>query len=233
MTPAWGSRGPTTPSIRRALQSNAGELKGLDVSIDNTTLISTTSTNADIILLNPIENGNASWNRIGRKAFLKSVRLTGMLTHESGISATTLNANGNRARMLLVWDKQPSGNTLAVLSDIIGDQDAGGTETSDLFSHLKFDNTGRFSILKDIVIDMPVTSVNNRGGTEDLTVNQYSFDYYCDLKNRTSIFSGESDPITIADISTGGLYLVQRASFAALNINSVNSSGTARLRFTS
>lgn len=39
-------------------------------------------------------------------------------------------------------------------------------------------------------------------------------DEFIDLKSRTSIYSGDSDPVTIADISSGALYLYARAVYS-------------------
>lgn len=71
------------------------------------------------------------------------------------------------------------------------------------------------------------------GGTQDYITNNYDFDEYIELGNRVTIFSGDSSPMTIADISSGGLYVFFRADQATTNVNAFNVAGNsfARLRY--
>ncbi len=216
------------------LTKNSGELKGMDTNMTLAgPVIATTTTNTDSFTLNLVEPGNGSYNRIGRKIFNKTLRISGGLAYQTDQDPTTGNASGATLRMVVVWDKQPSG-TLPVFSEIFGRTSQDGTETTSVFDNLRFDNTARFQVLRDKYIDgQPNTGGD--AGTANLMAYHYYCDEFIDLKNRTTVFSGDSDPVTIADISSGALYVFFRADGATADVRdwSVESSMSARLRFTS
>jgi len=191
----------------------------------------TTNTNASSFTLNLVRPGTASYNRVGRKISLLSVRLRGFFQLNSLAAATTGLLTGNMVRMVVVYDKQPSG-AVPAFDTIFGHTDQAGTESSIFLDPVKYDNMSRFQILKDCVIDMNLLTENQEGGTTDEVQQIYSFDEYVKLGGRETVFSGQSSPCTIADISSGGLYVFFRAatnitsSFIGLGADSV-----ARLRY--
>lgn len=212
------------------LQKAAGELRGMDTILTNASIVGTTNTNDDIQCLNLIETGNGSWNRNGRKAFLKSLRLKGTVTGDLAAAATTYDVGSTYLRMIVVWDKQPSGGTIPTFDTIFGYTTQDGTESVTTMSNLRYDNTGRFSVLKEHVFVPPPVAPLGAAAQASYTYH-IPFDFFIDLKNRTTIYSGDSDPVTIADISSGSLLLVWRADAAGQNW-SVDDISTARLRFT-
>ncbi len=233
----FGRRIGFAPAVsQKALTKNSGELKGMDTDIVIAgPVISTVSTNADSFVLNLVEPGNGSYNRIGRKIFNKTVRIKGSASYAYADIATTESLSGGYMRMLVVWDKQPSG-VLPILNLIIGRTSQDGTETSDMLDSLRFDNTARFSILRDTtIVCNPNSAPPPTGGTENKVYNKYFFDEFIDLKNRTTVFSGDSDPVTIADISSGALYVYSRSNAAVDEKIDwvVEAETSARLRFTS
>lgn len=209
---------------------NAGELRGMDTSLTNASIVGTTNTNDDIQCLNLIEAGNGSWNRNGRKAFLKSLRLKGTVTGDLAAAATTYDVGATYLRMVVVWDKQPSGGTIPTFDTIFGYTTQDGTESSTTMSNLRYDNTGRFQVLKEHVFVPPPVAPLGAAAQASYTYH-IPFDFFIDLKNRTTIFSGDSDPVTIADISSGSLLLVWRSDAAGQNW-AVDDISTSRLRFT-
>ncbi len=221
-------------SVNRSMQKNSGELKGLDTDLTIAgPLLVTTNTNVGILPLNLIEPGNGSFNRIGRKAFMKTLRISGGITFQGDTDPTTGVSDGSIMRMCVVWDKQPSG-VIPVFSDIFGRTSQDGTETTSVLDNLRFDNTARFQVLRDKYL---VSEPNNggNGGTTNIMDFRYYCDEFIDLKNRTTVFSGDSDPVTIADISSGALYVVFRATNGVADKTdwSIAATMSARLRFTS
>lgn len=210
-----------------------GELKGVDTELALTPVIATTNTNASSFVLNLVAPGTGSYNRVGRKIFNRNVRIFGHLEYTYSGVATTENLNGSTLRMVLVWDKQPSGVT-PTFDTIFGSTTQDATESTDIFDPLKYDNMQRFRILKDVHITALINSQNTTGGTEDYIINNYYVDEFVDLKNRETTYSGQSSPCTIADISTGALFLFFRADQATANINAwtVASTCKSRLRYT-
>jgi len=60
-----------------------GEVKGMDTDISLNPMISTTNSNASSFVLNLVQSGAASWNRVGRKTHIKSLRLIGNINFNS------------------------------------------------------------------------------------------------------------------------------------------------------
>lgn len=206
------------------------EVKGVDTTLTLNPIISTTTTNASSFLLNAIAPGSGSFNRIGRKAHLKSLRLKGAITFTAVASATGVNF-GNWVRMVVVWDQQPNSGSIPTWDTIFGVTDQAGTETSTILAPLKYDNMNRFQILKDRTIDYDVQAAApvSTGSTSELVL----FDEYLTLGNRETLYSGQSATCTTADISSGALYVYFRAytNTAGVNVAQVDGTSIARLRY--
>lgn len=212
--------------------SRTPELKGMDTVLTLNPVIATTSTNASSFMLNLIRAGVNSQNRVGRKIRLVSIRMRGIAFHNVGNAVTSGDLQSNVLRMVLVWDKQPSGAT-PTYESIFGLTSQDGTEATTFLDPLRYDNTGRFSVIKDQVISMPIRSQNTEGGTTDLIGQRYPFDVFCKLSGRETVFSGQSEPMTIADISSGALYVFFRTVLNTSGSNTVGitSDSFARLRY--
>lgn len=214
----------------RALRAAAGEKKGMDSSISGATVVTSINTNTGIVVLNLVQQGTGSWNRIGRKILLKSLRLKGwaIFTSEPGASGAVVS---NSVRFVVVWDKQPNSGTIPTFDTIFGITTQTGTETvTNILNPPRYDNMDRFRILKDWTIDWNPTGFSGTGTNPELA-GRTAFDEYLKLNNIETLFSNTSNPSTIADISTGALYLVMRAANASAEAN-VEIDGMARLRYT-
>lgn len=212
------------------LQKNSGEKKGVDRSLA-VAVVGTVNTNASATVLNAVTPGVGSFNRTGRKIFNKSIRLKGVIDAQFTPAATTADITGLVLRMVVVWDKQPA-TVLPEFDDIFGDTAQNGTESTNVLSLPKYDQMNRFQILRDKCWSLnPPTFIS--GGTSNEYIVRECFDEYIKLGNRTTVFSGQTDPSTIADIASGGLYVYWRATNDAA-VAEVNISGisTARLRYT-
>lgn len=212
--------------------SRAGiELKGLDTDIDDANVLATTATNGAIYVCNAITPGSGSYNRVGRKITMKSLRIKGQVIFEFGQAATTGNISGNTLRCVVVYDKQPSG-AYPTFDDIFGRTITIGTESTEYLDNLKYDNTDRFSVLSDQVFDCNPTLYNASGGTENLQFHVKSFDKFIPLKGLETQFSGQTSPTTIADISSGALYVIYRVRVSTANVTEASvQNSVARLRF--
>jgi len=213
-----------------------GELKGVDTEVGSAidAILSTTNTNGDAVVLNLIQTGNGSWNRVGKKAILQSLRLFGTLNWEYYPIAPTQAVLANAVRMVVVWDKQPSSGAIPTYDTIFGTTDQAGTESTDFLDPVRYDNTGRFSVLKDCKLAFTPQAYGATGSASLLTVS-VMVDEFVKLKGRETIFSGQSTPMTIADISTGALYVFFRSKYLAgdgENQVRVGNDFKARLRYT-
>lgn len=211
----------------RLVKQIQGELKGMDTPIAIPVVDPVTNTNASIVCLNLIQAGNGSWNRVGRKTHLKSVRLQGYLS--SLYTRTNGDWVGNSVRMALVWDQQPSSNAIPAFDQIFGVTSQTGVETSGIFDPPKYDNMDRFRVLKDWREDfIPRFSVTADG---DTATEYRAVDCYLSLKDLESVYSGQSNPMTIADISTGALYFIARAQTNSASSSQITVALNSRVRY--
>lgn len=235
--PGSSKRSPKRAKASRSFipKQRFGELKGLDTLLtESTAIVSTTNDSSNFYVLNLVPPGSGSFNRIGRKVRNKSVRVQGLARAQFGQASTTGNYNIYPLRMLVVWDKQPSG-ALPNFDAIFGYTPQTGTEASTVWANLRYDNTDRFRVLRDVKLE-PKALVASAlsAGTEVDTFYDVPFDEYIDLKGRETVYSGQSATQTIADISSGALYLIWRvpvATMASTHLWTISAVSTARLRY--
>lgn len=216
-----------------AAMRRIGEKKGMDTPLTLSPVIATTSTNGSAFVLNLVQQGVGSWNRVGRKINLQSVRLRGVATFEFQVELITGRLYANTLRMVVVWDKQPSGGSIPTFDTIFGKTAQDGTESTTFLDPLRYDNMDRFTVLRDSVLDAQSEATSDAGTTLISQVN-CSFDEFIKLNSREVVFSGQSVPMTIADISTGALYVYFRAdtNSSAQSLISIDATSFARLRYT-
>lgn len=209
---------------------SSGELKGMDTSL-TTAGITFTMTNADSShILNLVQQGAGSWNRVGRKIQLHSLRLKLDGTYSFQPETTTGDITGVNMRMIVVYDNQPSGAAQPGIDDIIGVTIQDGTEGSNYLDPVKYDVMGRYTILRDKVVSLNPNAQNTSGGTMEKVTQSFYLDEFINLKGLATIYGGQSDPMTIADIQSGAIYVYFRKS-ADKGTCSLSSNSRARLRY--
>jgi len=209
-----------------------GEVKGMDTDISLNPMISTTNTNASSFVLNLVQSGAASWNRVGRKTHIKSLRLIGNINFNSQPTAGG-GALDNFVRMVVVWDKQISGAAIPVFESIFGITAQDGTESCpDIQCPPRYDNMDRFKVLLDCVIEQPPLPIQSFAGTANIE-HRVPFDKFIRFaKPLESVYSSNSTPMTIADISTGALYLYFRCRQNVPGQAAAGIDGISRIRYT-
>lgn len=219
------SRGPLIP--KTIIYKKTAEKKGMDTRVGSviSNILATTNTNGGIVALNLVQTGNGSWNRVGKTIDLKSLRISGILNLNN--SDPTF-AEPVVVRMCIVWDKQPSG-VLPTFQDIFGSTNQDGTETTQFLDSLRYDNVGRFRTLLDKRYTLN-PGFNPGAASQNVACD---INEYIKLNNLKTIFSGQSIPMTIADISTGALYIVFRASTQTAKATAqLDADCVCRLRYT-
>lgn len=232
-TGQWSGPKSGVPKSAASLRSAVMEKKGMDTTMTLTAgnVLATTNTNDGAFVLNLIQQGNGSWNRVGRKTLLKSLRVTGVVTGTMTPDPTTGLMAELVMRMVVVWDKQPSGAAIPTYDTIFGITSQDGTESTPNFMNPpRYDNMDRFRVLRDVVCELDAKATSAAGTTRVVNVNK-SVDEYVKLPLLESVYSGQSSPMTIADISTGALYIYFRSNLnqayaqAAVQLN-------GRIRYT-
>jgi len=225
----------STMTLAKRARSAMAEKKGMDTDVTLNPVVSTTNANDSVFVLNLIQQGAGSWNRIGRKTLLKSVRLVGMLNfNQTPVFATGAGVDPGPVRLVFVWDKQPSGAAIPAFDVIFGITSQTGVETCpDITCPPRYDNMDRFRVVRDLLIDAPDFTVPAvSAGTAPSIQRTICINEYIKLPLLESVYSGQINPMTIADISTGALYLYIRSYRAVAGQALVNLDATCRLRFT-
>lgn len=210
------------------------ELKGMDTLIDpGINIPITVNTNNGCIVLNLVQQGTGSWNRVGRKIHMQSIRLMGAAKCISGAKTTTANTQQAPLRMVLVLDRQTNGGAIPSWNDIFGYTNQQGTESSTVFSPVRYDATERFRVIKDCILQADrVTYVPNAEGTECLCIMEVHFDEYIKLPNIETLYRETSNPSTISDIQSGSLLLYYRTNVSDTDTYwQISDQSIARLRF--
>jgi len=212
----------------RRLVRDSGEKKGVDTDFGGITVVSSTSTNDDMFVANLIPPGASFFQRVGRKIYSKSLRIQGVFRHVYAEDVGTLTL-GNVLRMVVVWDKQPSG-VLPTFDEIFGGTAQNGASLTGAWLSLRLESQARFVILREKTWNCQILATQSGNSI----ANSTHVDEFIKLNNRETTFSGTSDPCTIADVDHGGLYVIWRAD-SDLTTNRVQWSDgemRCRLRYT-
>jgi len=214
------------------------ELKGVDTQNLHTQVgvwLATTSTSGSMTVLNCVVPGSGSWNRVGRRIKMKSLRFRGAIESISQNNASPLIAAtyGTVGRIVIVYDRQPSG-VQPTFQTIFGSTDQVGTEDSGIFSGIRYDNTERFVVLRDKIVTLNPVAIPDPavvGAALNCVIKGY-VDEYIDMKGLETLYSGQSSPCTIGDISSGAVYMFCRVdpntAYAQMQWGT---NATSRLRF--
>lgn len=221
--------GPTRYYAPRPVGAR-GVTKGLDTDISALNISTNMSNSTNVIPLNLVQAGTGSWNRVGRILTMKSIRVR--MNVQMYYTNNELISNTKHLRYIIIYDKQPNG-TLPIKSEIIQYKDQSGNEQGTWNGYLAYDNMERFTILKDQTVTIkPEMRTFDSSGNPTLFQTFEVFEE-CYLKlNHVTNYKSESTPMTIADISTGALYIVyltdDQSGDPKLNV----AESYARLRYT-
>lgn len=168
-------------------------------------------------LLNGVRSGTSIYQRVGNQVNMRSIQLSGCVNPNFG--RTNVQQTALHLRMLVVYDRQPT-TTFPFITDIIGGYDENLTGMINAFSYPNPNGNDRFKVLIDKKWTIPMggsiipvnppgeaqywMSTGWNGSQTKFAINDYKkLPYGCTSKYRTN-----SDPITLADFTTGALYLI-------------------------
>lgn len=206
------------------------DVKGLDTRIDLNPVIATTNTNASSFVLNLVRSGTGYYQRVGSKIAMKSLRLRFSVHSVATPAATTADVQANYLRMVVVYDNSPNSGSIPTFDTIFGSTLQDGTEASGQLDTLRYDNTSRFTVLRDRVIDVNPAAITTAGTTNIMTSLTH-VDDFIPLKGLMAHFSGDSTPMTIADIQSGALYVFFRSNFQSGVTYNYIADSQVRLRY--
>jgi len=157
------------------------ELKGVDVHPSSTRVpsVDDMSTTVGVRLLNGINEGTASYQRIGRNVWMESVRVRGWIhfTFESGTNIFPY------VRFVIVYDRTPSG-VQPPFNEVFQITTAAGVDsTPHLFTPIAFESTKRFRVLADWEVQSRPFNTVATVPVDGYCSDYIPFDKYIPLKN--------------------------------------------------
>lgn len=202
-TPSFRKRAKVVPRVPASLQMRRPEKKGVDIALTSANF----NTTGSFTLLNATVPGASEQNRIGRKISMKSLMIRGWVRYNQ--AGTT--PGDDLLRCIVVYDRQPNGAT-PVISDILQDTDQAGTASSSITANINLSNADRFKILRDWFWAVPQVvgiggAATQNGQITDCGAKEFSFKTFINLNGMETHYNAGTAG-TIADISTGALFLV-------------------------
>lgn len=214
-----------------------GEIKGVDYDLDdemplNKVVPATFNTNDAIICVNAIRQGTGSYERVGRKIKPRTLFIRGVIRQTSTANGTM--AWPAQVRMCVVWDKQPSG-VLPTYDQIFGITDSEGDTQVDFSSPPNYANMDRFRVLADEIVSGNTAFGAYIVGNPAPAFNgatQHVFERFVRIpKTYETVYGATAEDPSVAQISSGALYVIFRATQAADTLSTIDF-GVARLRYT-
>lgn len=207
-----------------AFTTAGAEIKAIDIAAANYAFREP-GIASNVILLNGVQNGSAFYQRGGSRIEMKNLHIRGQVTNLATSVGTSL-------RLLIVYDRQPTG-ALPTIATILQSRDQAGTASTSGFSEINLDRRARFSILRDMQFYCPnvtntagvLTNGPNFPGDDD---QNFDINEFIKLKGLATFYSATAAPTTIVEISTGALY----ACFVATTTDTTwNCAAAFRLRY--
>lgn len=204
------------PNATRGWGSPVGELKVNELT---TTAYDVNTTGSITLLCNP-SLGSDYTSRIGRKITIRNYYIRGWVT--PSVQAATsggLVGPSQLARMIILIDMQPNGSAPAI-TDILS--------TASPSSHINLNYRDRFKILTDKVFPMDASLLSTTNQYVGYGKGTYAIKKY--KKCKIDVIFNSTNGGTIADISSGALYMVWIGSQASGAVDAVANIAT-RVRY--
>lgn len=217
--PPWMRKQTTLPWGNQPLYGGTTEKKVSDIAVSKFNV----STTGVFALLHLPVLGTDFTARIGRKTTVKSIYIKGrVLTEPAVLADAAVALPAAQSRMILFIDNQPNALAPAVL-DLLN--------TADPASHLNLNNRDRFKILSDkvFVTDPYLYNVTATQSYASACNQIKNLKLYKKCKIET-IFNGVNGG-SIADITTGAIYMFWIGNLAAGTDTDVNFYGSTRCRY--
>lgn len=209
------SEGPKRKKRKTAQQKAAEaplELKGIDNIYTDNAIEAVNTGNGSARLISGVQVGAEEWNRIGKTIHVKSLQVRAHFAHAYTYENTPDFASfGNKVRIIIVRDMKPS-VSLPDISTIVASLDETGTETCDrMVSMPNMKYTKRLRILRDEVIEMPVSARSAPGSPIESIVNYYTYQTFIDMKGDRMDFDDTNNPIVLSDVVNPAYYIYLRS----------------------
>lgn len=226
------SLAPTARMPATAVSSHM-EVKCIDVIVTNQDLQTGGALTPAWILLNPVQEGTNYCNRVGRKIELVNLQVNlRLLPSKMG----TANATGakQRARLVIIYDRQPNGANPASWGTVFTTIPGNGTATPSVDSAPNLDNRERFIVIRDYRWMLPAYSTDANGAVISPLTDQVNFsfnvnDFSKKVRGLSTMYGSTANPVTIANVTTGAILLATVSDTSAAGAWSIE--GETRIRY--
>lgn len=178
------------------------------------------------LLLNGTTKGTDVYNRIGRRLKIKSINIRGYVVFNGSYAGPA----PDYMRAAIIYDREPGG-ALPTWSDIFQDTTNAGAAAGLSTSPLNLNNTDRFAVLKDwhwSVVGGLLNQATAPPGQTFPTATEMNIRWFKKLNLDVRYNSGNAG--TIADLTTGAMYMVTQGLNSAAN-HQWDLNFTSRIRF--
>lgn len=173
------------------------------------------NTSAMLCLFAPVI-GDDIFNRTGRKAFVKKIRIAGVIKFARG-AATTTGEDVARVRVIVYQDKQTN-IAQAQGEDVI----ASGAASNAISMFQNVANLGRFKVLKDKTFLMQnPTLVADAGTTGNIVHSELAVPFKWTIKPNCWVSYNATNGGTVADVVDNSFHLIANAEAATATCNIV------------
>lgn len=211
----------TLVPLRRP-RASPTEVKSVDFQA-NLYFSNDATSNSQITLINSLAQGTGAFQRIGRRASMKSIQF------KYEIQNYTIGAAPDRLRVALVMDMHPDG-LVPSFNTIFQNTDSSGSASSGVESGLNLDQSDRFRVLYTRTFNTP--TIAGAGGAVvqgNLDYNRMTAHFFKKL-NTNLLFKSSNH--TIADIQAGAIYVIAESDVSTLASQSWILKMNSRLRYT-
>lgn len=173
--------------------------------------VSATLTNSDSSqLLNALNLGTASTKRKDARIAMRSLRVKFTITNLWTYHAINGNVEASRIRVSVVYFKTRA-SSMPNWNDIFRSIDTNGTVTTNFLSSVDYNKTGDYRVLRDEVIDLNPTFMYHAGLANNMMHNNYTFDWFIDLKGKEARWAVNSATAAINDFESGAVAIYFKA----------------------
>nr|AOV86280.1 hypothetical capsid protein [uncultured virus] len=238
------------PQQVKTIMTRASEKKYIDyIPLDSTPasiflIGSNLSNNDTMFCVNAMQQGTGFYNRIGRKTKTLSIRLKLQFLHNYSNNFTTpysTGVNGNILRCVLLYDRENTG-VIPTFAQIFGLTTQTGATVNTVTDPLQLTHSERYRVLMDKVVVMNPDITPVLGDYDPVSGNstaaytcqkRYFIDQYIDVSKQDIVqtYQSTSNPATVADFSSGAIYLVMKALDHQNGVNEIyNNMSTLRIK---
>jgi len=192
------------------------------------------ATNDYIYCINPMQAGAAYFNRIGRKTKTLSIRVKLHLVHKFSNDFTipySTGVLGNTLRIAIIYDRENTG-VIPPFNSFFGTTDQGGAQTTQMSDPLKLQVSDRYRVLADEIMTFEPHATPVLGDYDPITGNStatytnYAFKTWdrfidCSKKQINQQYQSTSNPATVADLSSGAIYVIFKPNLYSAATNSL------------